>query len=572
MSSSLPSMNAVAAIRVSTTKQGTDGDSPEAQREQIENFAKTRGIIIKKYFVFLESASKEQQPMQEAIDYCKNPRNNIQAFVIKSIDRFTRGGSYSYDHLKLQLDICHVALVDIYGVISSQQINTLDHLGFEYKWSKFSPSKKSEMLEAERAKDELRDIMSRMIGAEIRYTKAGFWMRQPPFGFVSEKIETGHGKRCVLRPHPEESKLIRRMFELRAKGTLSEQQIADELNTLGFRTRITYFRSTADRTKVIGKRGGKLLEPRKIVRYVQNPIYAGIIMEKWTNDKPVKAAFDGIVSIEAFNQANRNKVALEESVDGDFEYVKQQPAKHLINKGVRNDIFPYKRFVTCPTCHNSLLGSASRGKLGKYYPAYHCSNHGHYFRIPKKEFDETIVTFVKSLVVDPSQTEALSNAVLAVWEKKQTTIDQDEKALESRINELKASIRVMVDKIKLVSSTTAISFMEQDIQKTEAEIAELEEAKSTLRHDAEKVDMNKAMAYVKYFMEHLEELLIDLCNPIVKAKYFSVLFDVAPTYQEIKDGTLKKALLPGVNELFLALNCDNSLLVIPRGIEPLLPG
>ncbi len=28
--------HAVAAIRVSTTKQGTDGDSPEAQKEQIE--------------------------------------------------------------------------------------------------------------------------------------------------------------------------------------------------------------------------------------------------------------------------------------------------------------------------------------------------------------------------------------------------------------------------------------------------------------------------------------------------------------------------------------------------------
>src|SRR5476651_779256 len=96
--------NAVAAIRVSTTKQGTDGDSPEAQREQLEKFADTHHIEIKKIFVFLESASKEQQPMQEAIDYCKNPKNNIQLFIIKSIDRFTRGGSYSYDHLKLQLE------------------------------------------------------------------------------------------------------------------------------------------------------------------------------------------------------------------------------------------------------------------------------------------------------------------------------------------------------------------------------------------------------------------------------------------------------------------------------------
>ena len=37
---------AVAAIRVSTTKQGTDGDSPEAQKEQIERFAQSKGIVI----------------------------------------------------------------------------------------------------------------------------------------------------------------------------------------------------------------------------------------------------------------------------------------------------------------------------------------------------------------------------------------------------------------------------------------------------------------------------------------------------------------------------------------------
>ena len=112
------SLNAVAAIRVSTTKQGTDGDSPDAQKEQIERFAENKGIVIKKFFVFLESASKEQQPMQEAIDYCKNPKNKIDLFIIKSIDRFTRGGSLSYDLLKNQLDASKVRLVDIYGVIS----------------------------------------------------------------------------------------------------------------------------------------------------------------------------------------------------------------------------------------------------------------------------------------------------------------------------------------------------------------------------------------------------------------------------------------------------------------------
>ena len=82
---------------------------------------------------------------------------------------------------------------------------------------------------AERSKDELRDIMSRMIGAEIRYTQLGYWIRKPPYGFVSEKIETRNAKRCILRPHPVEVEFVRTMFELRARGTMHDQEIVDEI-------------------------------------------------------------------------------------------------------------------------------------------------------------------------------------------------------------------------------------------------------------------------------------------------------------------------------------------------------
>lgn len=73
---------------------------------------------------------------------------DVQQVVIKSIDRFTRGGSEFYSELKNQLDDNDVSLVDIYGIISNEKINTLDHLGVKYKWSVYSPTKKAEILEA----------------------------------------------------------------------------------------------------------------------------------------------------------------------------------------------------------------------------------------------------------------------------------------------------------------------------------------------------------------------------------------------------------------------------------------
>lgn len=555
--------NAVAAIRVSSTKQGTDGDSPEAQKEQIERFAKTHNINIKKFFVFMESASKEQQPMQEAVDYCKSPKNDIQLFIIKSIDRFTRGGSYSYDELKMQLERYGVKLVDIYGVISSHKVNTLEHLGVSFNWSVYSPTKKAEILEAERAKDELRDIMSRMIGAEIRYARMGYWVRKAPFGYMNEKIETPNGKRTILKPHPEESQWIIKMFELRCRGTLDDHEIVDEINKLGFSSRVELIRDSDDRTKILKRKGNNKLTIKGFWRYIQNPVYAGISMEKWTKDQRVKGKYNGLVSIETFNKANRGKVIITEE-DGLIKVYQKQPPDYLVKKGARNPDFPYRRIIMCPHCERPLVGSASKGRLGKYYPAYHCNRKGHYFRIPKGDFEQTITDFVKSLTVSQEYIDELVKVVTDEWDKREGELHRDDINIDNKIAQLKTQAEMTVEKIKLLSSEVAIKYMEEDLIKIEQQIAELilEKDKKTLR---ETPKASIVMAYVKYFMEHMDYLLLEQPNPINKAKSFGVLFDEAPTYEEIKNGTQDLAYFIKLNEVFM---WSQNQLAAGLGIEP----
>lgn len=132
----------------------------------------------------------------------------------------------------------------MYGVIGKQQINTLEHTGFTYY--SINPTQKSEYLEAERAKDEMRDIMSRMIGAEIRYTQLGYWMRRPHYGFRSVKVDTKNGRRTILQPDENETKFIIKLFEMRAAHVYTNQQIADELNSMGFRSRVSVVRDKYD--------------------------------------------------------------------------------------------------------------------------------------------------------------------------------------------------------------------------------------------------------------------------------------------------------------------------------------
>ena len=563
--------NAVIAIRVSTTRQGTDGDSPEAQREQLLRYAQTHNIHVKEQFVFLESGSKEEQPMQQAINYCKDRTNNIQYFIIKSIDRFTRGGGSPYDQLKLQLEKLDVSLVDIYGVISSQKVNTLEHLGVEYSWSKYSPSQKTEYLEAERAKDELRDILSRMIGAEVRYTRLGYWMRQAPYGYISEKVETRNGKRTILKPHPQEAPLIRKMFELRALGTYTDTEICAQLNALGFKTRTRYKRSKHDRTRIISKTGGGPLNTKALWKLIRHPIYAGVNVEKWTEGKPVKCAFEGLVSIELFNRANKSKVVLVKNGD-DIEFITKDSERVIVNAGVRSPDFPYKRFVGCSECGRPLLGSASRGKNGKYYPAYHCSNHGHYFRVPKEELEATVAGFIGLIKPSQEQIDLVTNAVLTEWEKRQQDTIQVLASYDERIAELRAEARQTVQSMKSLTSATAIKYMEEDLMQIEYKVQQLEaDKKAVAAADIGKIE--QVIARVKYFLENMDALLLKQIDPVKKAQFFGVLFDRIPRYSEINPGN------PTLGPLHLCFEASKktqesleSLMVTSRGIEPLLPG
>ena len=572
MQPELVGKNAVAAIRVSTTKQGTEGDSPEAQKEQIERFAETKGITIKKFFVFMESASKEQQPMQEAVDYCKNATNGVDLFIIKSIDRFTRGGSLSYDMLKSQLETSKVQLVDIYGVISSQQVNTLDHLGFEYKWSVYSPSKKSEILEAERSKDELRDIMSRMIGAEIRYTQNGYWMRQPPYGYYSEKVDTNQGKRTILRPREEEATFIRQMFELRAEGLLNDAEIVDKLNDNGYQTRVSYIRNKDDLSKILSKKGGKRLTVKSMQRIIQNTIYAGINVEKWTGYAPIKCTFDGLITTDLFNRANRGKkyIAFNET-DGEYEIQRQAPKKHLVEKVMNNPDFPYKKFVLCPECKGSLLGSASRGKTGKYYPAYHCSNKGHYFRVPKDQMDEKITQFIHRIKVNDQQVELLLTTIREEFERRQSLSGDNRKAIEKQIQALKSQAEAAMGKIMLLSNPTAIAYLENEIEQIQQKITKLEKEQTQMK-TKKPINIDRILARVRYFMENLDLLLLKQADPHRKAQLFGVLFNTLPTYDDLDYGTQKTPLFTGVNSVFRLAPLEKSLMVIPRRIELRLPG
>ncbi len=564
------SKNAVAAIRVSTTKQGRDGDSPEAQKEYIERFAKNKNITIKKYFVFMESASKEQQPMQEAINYCKDSNNQVDLFIIKSIDRFTRGGSLSYDLLKTQLEACSITLIDTYGVISQEQVNTLEHLGQSYTWSTYSPSRKSEMLEAERSKDEVRDILSRVIGAEIRYTQMGYWMRRPPYGFISEKVETQHGKRTILKPHPKESLFLIKLFGLRASGQFTDKEIAARLNTLGYRGRGKYRRSKTDRNRIVGKTEGVLLNDKKLWKMVRNPIYAGVNVEKWTNGEPVKCMFDGLVSIELFNRANKGKRTIVEMPGNKIAISDTIAPQHATKHGARNNDFAFKHYVMCPQCRKPLSGSSSRGKTGKYYSYYHCDKRGHTFRVSKADLEAQVYSFIDGMVFSQERIDKVFESIHKKYERHVANYQAQTSAVNSRIATLEQQAKDLTKSFTTIAPS-ARKYVNEELEDIDKQIKLLALERTTMEHK-KPMDIDTVIARVKKFSENIGNTIAQQRSDSKKAQLFGLLFKNFPTYNDLAFRNQNAPLFTGVHPVFMAISVTQFPLVIPRRIELRLPG
>ena len=419
-------------------------------------------------------------------------------------------------------------------------------------------------MEAERSKDELRDIMTRMVGAEVRYTRLGYWMRRPPYGYVSERIETAHGKRTILRPHPQEAQFITEMFRLRTSERYTDEEIAQKLNEMGYQGRSIRSR-TPQNTK------GYPLTATRLWQIVRNPIYAGINNEKWTNGQPVKCAFNGLVSLSLFNKANKGKRIIVEHEGGKITIRDEKEERHTTTKGTRNADFPYKRLVVCPQCNKPLLGSYSKGKSGKRYPAYHCHRRGHYFRVRKEDLEARVDQFMSSLQMAPEYVDRLSECLSSQWEKAQTRHESRLTNLDNRIQTLQNEIDTVIQKFKILNNASAIRRMEEELEKLEREIDGLKEQKQAL--ETKKPQDYKALcAKLKHFVKHLDAGFRRQMQPIKRAKLFDMLFDQPPTYEDLAGQTPGSPIFSSVNPLFLAKNYQKLSLVTPRGIEPLFPG
>ena len=562
--------NCVIDARVSDRIQ-VQGDSLENQEMLGRILADRRGWNIVKVFSKTHSATTSvRDDLDEIKEYIRASKVPINHYICKSIDRLTRMGYPEYVKLKEELEAMNVQVWDTYGIIQPKQ-NTLEHLGFQYKWSVYSPSEAAEMFAAYSGKQEAREILTRLITAEVNLVREGYKVRPPNDGFLNEKVLIDGKKKVIEVPDPNRAKFFVAMFEMRAQG-IADTEIVERINAMGFKTK-TRDHWNKKRDKVIGKREGKPLTVKQLQRYIQRPIYAGVKCEKWTKHQPIRAQYDGLISIELFNRANLGKVFIEEREDGTLRLRHNySPYGNVKAKRLKHNPQYIWKCVLCDVCGSPMLGSASKGKSGKTYGAYHCGGvkngkRAHvYFRVPQQEFETNVKRYLDHLQFQEGFLRSFEYVLIQKYRKREKEVVQEAAQINQSVADLKAEQASKLDAYEKARSDVIRRKLEEQIEALETKI---KDAVAT----REEVEVNERsiksfIKYARYTMEHPAEILTALDDWRARQAILELIFEVMPTYQEILNGTPKLTPVFALSEQYKVGKTQSVTL---PGIEPGLP-
>lgn len=269
--------NAAVYIRVSTEEQAREGYSLDAQLKAIKKYAQNNNILIDSKFIFsdegISGRKAEKRPaFMEMIKQAKSKPKKFDVILVHKFDRFSRNREDSVVYKSL--------LKKEYGINVISISEPLD-----------PDDKMSVIMEA--FLEAMAEYYSLNLSGEVKKGQLekhskGELQTNPSFGYnVSNNM---------LIVNPEESKVVKMIFEQYAIDNIPMMQIAKNVNALN----------------ILTKRG-RHFENRTINYILNNPVYIGKLRytpgrkNSYDYDNPntilVEGKHEPIIDIELWNTA-----------------------------------------------------------------------------------------------------------------------------------------------------------------------------------------------------------------------------------------------------------------------------
>ncbi len=307
--------------RVSSRDQ-ENGFSPEVQKEVCYRWAENNGYEVVKCFEGEHESAKSvanRKRFNEMLKFVKDSKNKIDAVIVYSTSRFSRGGSKSFSIVDELMD----RGIPVFSATSSYDARTPDGKMMQ----------RFEMIQAEHD-NSIKSQAVKDSGAKA--LKSGRWIQKPPRGY---DMKTTRAEQIITVN--EEGRLIQMAFRMKADENLTNEEVRNRMMPMGLHI------SKQNRSNIFS-----------------NIFYAGYFSHKFLEGNLIMGPHEPLVSLEDFMKIN-----------GMLSKAHTRGYKVKSDKGYA----PLVGTLKCPVCGGNLTASVStkmRKKYGREVGYYACSRTG----------------------------------------------------------------------------------------------------------------------------------------------------------------------------------------------------
>ena len=510
---------AVLYARVSSKDQEKEGYSIPAQTRLLQDYAATHGIEIVKEFVDVETAKRAgRRSFGEMVRYLKKRGPACRIILVEKTDRLYRNLK---DWVLLDGTDLEIHLVKENVVLSDDSRSS----------EKFMHGIKVLM-----AKNYIDNLSEEVTKGMREKARQGMWPSRAPIGYLNVRAPGGAK---IIKPDPDRAAFVIQLFKWAATAEFSLRELAEMINGAGLRT----------------MKGAKLKPRTHVHRILHNPMYTGEF--QWDGEW-YTGTYQPLIDVELFDEVQ----------DALASRYNNQRSKARHN-------FAFNGLVKCGACGCAMPGQINKGK----YIYYSCTqNRGKCEQkkyIREEEIERQFTQAVRRLRFDAAVLEEMKLALRESFKDRKAFRDESVGALRARHDKLQEHIEAMyLDKLEGRVDT---AFFDKMHRKWRSEQAELQ--RSLGEHDtADSICVEEGIRLMemasllprafaaepphekrrmlKYL--HSNSTWADGVLTVEFAQPFDMLAEMAGSQNDEapSEGSSKGA---------------TSLLVLPRGIEPLFP-
>ncbi len=376
--------------RVSTKDQMINGNSLVWQFERIDEFALKSNLIIKsKYGGTYESAKNdERREFQRMLKDIEKDKT-VAGILVYSYDRFSRSGANGIFLLE------NLRKLGVRIVAITQEVDSSTPTG-NFQENLY-------MLISKLDNDMRRD---KSISGTKSMLRKGFWPYSTPLGYDNQNKHSTADKHVYVIN--EKGLLIKKAFQWKASGKMSNQQIIEKLATKGLKVSL-----------------------RNIAWILANPFYCGYVVASILPDEVNIGMHPPLIDEKTFLQANN---------------IGSQNPRSGIAKMNNQDELALKVFMKDLVNKSPFTGYYNKKKKIYYYKS---RDKGSKVNINAKKLNSQFLAILSNFEYDNTQKDTIKRKLEA---KLSTLLEQnpvDKKANNKRIGELQNTLHALEERFVL---------------------------------------------------------------------------------------------------------------------------